>query len=88
MIQAMAMTFGQALLMALPIIGALFMLSVTMGLMAKAAPQMNLLMVGFPIQISLGLFMLIITIPALFNLFSSILDRTWEVIGSIILGMR
>jgi flagellar biosynthesis protein FliR len=88
MISALSATFGQALLMALPIIGALFMLSVAMGLMAKAAPQMNLLMVSFPIQIALGLFMLTITIPALFNIFSSTLENTWQAIGSMILRMR
>ncbi|NIZ47010.1 flagellar biosynthetic protein FliR [Entomospira nematocerorum] len=88
MIKTLSTTFGQALLMALPIIGILFMLSITMGLMAKAAPQMNLLMVGFPIQIMLGLFILMMTVPALFHFFSNILEQTWISLGQLILQMR
>lgn len=88
MTNALASTFSQALLMALPIIGSLFILSITLGLMTKAAPQMNLLMVGFPLQVSLGLFMLIITIPALFNIFETMLEQTWYHITNMISGLR
>ncbi|MDA3808806.1 MAG: flagellar biosynthetic protein FliR, partial [Spirochaetaceae bacterium] len=50
----LAQLFEQAIVIAIPIMGTLILLSVTMGLLAKAAPQKNLLMVGFPIQISVG----------------------------------
>jgi flagellar biosynthesis protein FliR len=88
MLYALSQTFGQAFLIALPIMGSLFMLSISMGLMAKAAPQMNLLMVGFPLQISLGLFVLMMSIPVLFNYFSNVLEQSWVSIGQLIMNLR
>ena len=40
---------------------ALFLVNVMLGLMARVAPQMNVFVVGFPIQITVGLIMLIVT---------------------------
>lgn len=66
--------FQQAIIIAIPIMGTLILLSVTMGLLAKAAPQMNLLMVGFPIQISIGFIMMFAAMPFLIEKFSMIID--------------
>lgn len=44
---------------------ALFLVNVTLGLMARVAPQMNVFVVGFPLQIGVGLIMLGIGIPLL-----------------------
>lgn len=87
MVQGLAMLFSQAIIIALPMIGSLFLLSVALGLMAKAAPQMNLLMVGFPLQVGLGLMMLALSIPAIFNAFGAILNRTWDSLGRFIIEM-
>jgi flagellar biosynthetic protein FliR len=42
---------------------ALFIVNVSLGLMAKVAPQMNVFVVGLPLQIGIGLIMLIVTMP-------------------------
>ncbi len=55
--------FSTALKIALPIIGTLFLTSTCMGLLAKAAPQMNILMLGFPIKIGIGFILLVYTMP-------------------------
>jgi flagellar biosynthetic protein FliR len=57
--------FAHSFIMALPILGALLMVSVSMGLLAKAAPQMNLLMIGFPISITVGFLMMWTAFPFL-----------------------
>ena len=44
---------------------ALFIVNVALGLMARVAPQMNVFVVGFPIQISVGLLMIGVSIPLL-----------------------
>ncbi len=87
MVQGLAMLFSQAILIAIPMIGSLFLLSVGMGLMAKAAPQMNLLMVGFPLQVGLGLLILALSIPVIFNAFGAVLERTWDGLGQFIIEM-
>ncbi|GMT49382.1 MAG: flagellar biosynthetic protein FliR [bacterium] len=55
--------FAVALKISLPIIGTLFIVTLAMGLLAKFAPQMNILMLGFPIYITIGFLMLILLLP-------------------------
>ncbi len=74
MLQGLITLFGQSIIIAFPILGTLMLVSVTMGLLAKAAPQMNLLMLGFPIQIGLGFFILFICVPFLMEYFSRLID--------------
>jgi len=72
--------FTQALFIvfeiAAPVAIALFLVNVTLGLMAKVAPQMNVFVVGFPFQIAVGLIMLIVTMPLLGAVFPTLLDRS------------
>ena len=73
-------TFGAMFLVALklsfPILTTLFLLSVTLGMLAKAAPQMNIFMLGFPIQISVGFVVMIVVIGAVALGMSSALNRS------------
>jgi flagellar biosynthetic protein FliR len=50
--------FTLALKIAAPVIAALFMVELALALMARAAPQMNLLTLGFPVKIAVGFFFL------------------------------
>lgn len=50
--------FILALKIASPVLVALFMVELTLALMGRAAPQMNLMTLGFPIKISVGFFFL------------------------------
>ena len=53
--------FSLAIRLGAPVIGALLFTQVTLGVLAKTVPQMNILMVGFPITISVGLIFLSLT---------------------------
>ena len=48
---------------AAPVLAALFLSTVALGFVARAVPQMNILMLSFPLQIGLGLGVLIWTLP-------------------------
>jgi len=74
MMTSISRLFGQALLIALPIMGTLFLVSVSMGLLAKAAPQMNLLMLGFPINIFIAFLLMYICMPFIMESFGRIID--------------
>ena len=50
---------------AAPAAAALFIVNVALGLMARVAPQMNVFVVGFPLQIGIGLMMLAVAVPLL-----------------------
>jgi len=55
--------------LAAPIMATLFFLNVGLGLIARTVPQMNVFIVGFPLQIGIGLFMLGATAPIFFAVF-------------------
>jgi len=63
--------------MALPVVGALFMTDLTLGLLAKVAPQINVFFLGLPIKVWVGIFAL----SLLFGLFIPSLDRAFKNIG-------
>ena len=46
-----------------PIGVAIFVTNVSLGLLARIAPHINVFVIGLPLQLSVGLTMLIVTIP-------------------------
>ena len=71
--KSMTTLFLNAMVMSMPIMGTLVLIHVTMGLLTKAAPQMNLLSEGFPVTILVTFFLLTIMFPFLINTFDEIL---------------
>jgi flagellar biosynthesis protein FliR len=57
--------FGAALAIALPGVAALTIVHVGFGVMSRAAPQLNLFAVGFPISLLLGLAVVLASLPML-----------------------
>lgn len=55
MVHDLSMFFVSALEIAAPLIGVLFLAQVVLGLLAKAAPQLNVLVLGLPFQILITL---------------------------------
>lgn len=53
--------FGSALVMSLPAITALLLCNLTFGVMTRAAPQLNIFALGFPMTMLFGLLVLAIT---------------------------
>ncbi len=70
-----------------PILGTLMLISITIGLLAKAAPQMNLLMMGFPVAIGVALLVLFLSMPFIVAAFARIIEDGFqglaELIGSL-----
>lgn len=76
--------FAQAFVIALPVVGTLFLVSITMGLLAKAAPQMNLLMLGFPINIGVAFLMIFLALPLIVHAFSAVIDEAYNYLASML----
>jgi flagellar biosynthetic protein FliR len=72
---------------AAPVAIALFLVNVMLGLMARVAPQMNVFIVGFPIQIGIGLIMLIITMPLMGAVFPALIDQTSQQLDTVLRAM-
>ncbi|GAC1655962.1 MAG: flagellar biosynthetic protein FliR [Vulcanimicrobiaceae bacterium] len=54
---------------------ALFITNIALGLMARVAPQMNVFVVGFPLQISVGLLMIAVSLPLLAFVIPQLYDQ-------------
>jgi flagellar biosynthesis protein FliR len=64
-----------ALQMALPLVGALFLVDVALGILAKTVPQLNIFAVGFPLKIFVGFIMLIMVMPIFFFVLQSLFKK-------------
>ncbi len=73
-----------SLSLALPVMVTLFLLSSSLGLLAKAAPQMNVLMLGFPIQIGLGIITYLFLVPVVAQNFTNIMNITFRDVYTLI----
>ncbi|MEW6523394.1 MAG: flagellar biosynthetic protein FliR [Bacillota bacterium] len=56
--------FWVALRIALPVVGALFVGTVALGVVAQSVPQLNIFVVGLPAKIGGGLLLLAVSVPA------------------------
>ena len=54
---------------AAPVIAAVLITNVALAVLGRAAPQLNILSVSFPIQIAVGLLTLIASLPAIARFF-------------------
>jgi len=72
--------FAGGVLIALPTVAALMIVNLAFGVMTRAAPQLNLFAVGFPISLLLGLIIMLLSLPSLVPQLSRFLDAAFAVI--------
>jgi flagellar biosynthetic protein FliR len=78
--------FAQSLILAFPILGTLFLISVVTGLLSRAAPQMNLLTEGFPVSISVAFLLLFASLPFMAEAFSRIIGAGFDGLSRLMAG--
>ncbi len=71
------------LMVALPAITALLVVNIAMGVITRAAPQLNIFAVGFPLMILLGFIFLSATLPSIFAQFIQLLMSSYEYIAKM-----
>jgi flagellar biosynthetic protein FliR len=74
-----------AIEIAAPILGAFFLTEVTLGLLTKAAPQMQILMFAFPLKVFVTILMVAIVIPIVVPAEKNIVNQVLET-GAKLLG--
>jgi len=79
--------FVGGLMIGLPAVTALMVVNISMGVITRAAPQLNIFAVGFPLMILLGFIFLAATLPSVFSLFTQLLMDAFEYIAEI-MAMR
>jgi flagellar biosynthetic protein FliR len=76
-----AALFSSALWIALPMIALLLFVNLTMGVISRIAPQMNIYAVGFPVTLSVGLLGIAATLPMLEQPVLTLFQRALDTIG-------
>ncbi len=61
--KAASSIFSLGLQIALPVVVTLLLVSLSMGILGRTVPQLNILVVGFPIKIMVGIFIITACIP-------------------------
>jgi flagellar biosynthetic protein FliR len=72
---------------AAPAAVALFVVNVALGLMARVAPQMNVFVIGFPLQIGVGLLMMAAGLPLLGYVAPQLFSESARHMDTVMRGM-
>ena len=83
-VQAIIASFHMGLQIAMPVVGAIMVINLALGMLLKSMPQMNMFVVGMPLKLILGLSMLIILLPVFANVTRTLVDVAFDSIETII----
>ncbi|MBW6453171.1 MAG: flagellar biosynthetic protein FliR, partial [Methyloprofundus sp.] len=76
--------FAGGVLLSLPIMAAVLFVNVSFGVASKAAPQLQIFGVGFPITIMMGLVLIWILMPNVIDAFSLVLAEGFQLIKQVL----
>jgi flagellar biosynthetic protein FliR len=76
--------FVVALKISIPVVATIFLVSISMGVLSKAAPQMNIMMLGFPLKIMVAFGVMLAITPLVVRVMSVSLDRTFRYIYKVL----
>jgi flagellar biosynthetic protein FliR len=78
--------FQSAMLMALPAVTSLLIVNVAFGVMSKASPQLNIIAIGFPFTMTLGIFITWMTFSGFLHQFEQFSDYALAFAGQLLIG--
>ncbi|MBK5459364.1 flagellar biosynthetic protein FliR [Peribacillus sp. TH27] len=88
--KAFSKTFMIALQMSIPVVGSIFLVDVTLGILARTVPQLNVFVVGIPVKIIAGLAVIVIVmgmmmtvVTQLFNFLLVTMRQLMQLIGGV-----
>jgi flagellar biosynthetic protein FliR len=80
--------FAGGLLMALPAVAALLLVNLGMGIITRAAPQLNIFAVGFPMTLLMGFILMWLTVPNVLANFGELLNEGFQLVMRNLLILR
>lgn len=84
MIQYMTNYFVIALRISLPVLIAIMLLNMVLGVLAKTAPQMNMFVVGIQLKIFVGFSVLVVTLPFLTTITGYLYEQMQKVVMDVL----
>jgi flagellar biosynthetic protein FliR len=76
--------FVGGMLVALPALAALLLVNLAFGVTSRAAPQLNIFAVGFPVMIMVGLAFIILTLPSITDHLSRLMLQAISLINKVV----
>lgn len=76
--------FAGAVLIALPGVASLLVVNFAFGVMTRAAPQLNIFAVGFPIGLLMGFLVMFYSLPALLPRLDALLQGALQTLGQLL----
>lgn len=80
-------SFAIGFKISLPIIAAVLLSEIALGILSRTVPQMNVFIVGLPLKITIGLLALIFIMPTFVNVLGYIFDKLYAFISIVLQSM-
>jgi flagellar biosynthetic protein FliR len=77
------MLFAAGVLLSLPLIAALLIANIGMGVLSRVAPQLNLFAIGFPITMVAGFTVLMVSLPYFGSALERLFDQTFAALRMV-----
>ncbi len=75
------MMFVWGLKIALPIVVTLLLINVSFGVVTRAAPQLNIFAVGFPVSIMVGFWLVMVSFPSLYGRLTELMESAFSTVA-------
>lgn len=78
-----AIIFSAGVLLSLPLVAALLIANIAMGVLSRVAPQLNLFAVGFPVTIMAGFAVLAVSLPYIGSALERLFDQAFFALRTV-----
>jgi flagellar biosynthetic protein FliR len=80
--------FSAGLLLSLPVVVALLIANLSLGILNRAAPQIGVFQIGFPITLLVGMLLVQFMVPNMIPFFARLFDLGVEMMGRVAVGLK
>ena len=80
--------FSAGLLLALPVVAAVLIANLALGILNRAAPQIGVFQIGFPLTMLVGLLLVQLMLPNMIPFFSRLFDLGIDALGRVAAGLK
>lgn len=85
-VQMGGLMFAMGSTIMLPVVSALLLLNIVIGILTRSAPQLNVFSFGFPITMSAAMLLIFLFAPNLVGSFQTIIDTGLSVVAEMVVG--
>jgi flagellar biosynthetic protein FliR len=79
--EVVSKSFVLSVMVAMPVLAAGLITEIALGVTIKTVPQLNMFVIGIPVKIIIGLFMLILTLTVFADFSKVIISKAFDMIG-------